>query len=87
MSIFPMKNDQKALEYNEYIQPIDFSDGHEPRDGERCHLTGETLPLELNMQETRWFILFGWCELCWYLRVSDCTKHEHAEIYTRITSL
>ena len=44
MSIFPIKSDQQALEYNKYIQPIDFPDGHEPRDGERCHLTGDTLP-------------------------------------------
>ena len=30
----------ESLEYNEYIQPIGFPDGHEPRDGDRCHLTG-----------------------------------------------
>ena len=29
----------EALEYNEYIQPIGFSDGHKPQDGDICHVT------------------------------------------------
>ena len=34
-------------------------------------LDGDTLPLELSIQETRWFILFGWCVLFWYFRLYE----------------
>ena len=48
----------EALEYNEFIQPIDFPDDHEPQNGDRCHVTrwgftsANGTELSYNLKET-----------------------------------
>ena len=34
----------EALEYNQFIQPISFPDGHKPQDGDICYVTGWGFP-------------------------------------------
>ena len=75
---------EEALEYNQYIQPIDFPDGYEPRDGERCHLTGwrYTSPkiehARNQMAHSIW--------LAWALLVSQTVRNMNI-LNTRMTSL
>ena len=70
----------EALEYNEFIQPIDFPDDHEPQNGDRCHVTGwgftsaNGTELSYNLKETEVTIFdFDTCRNNpgWYRLLND----------------